>query len=410
MSTLTVPKGFRYAGGGAGIKPGKRDVALVVSDRAATAAGCFTKNKARAASIDWCAARLPRDDARAIVSNSGNANCMTGAAGVAANARMATALAEALAVPVDAVMTCSTGSIGVLLPVEKIVAAAPALVGALGADPMAAAEAMMTTDLVTKTSSRELAIGGARVRVLGLAKGSGMIHPNMATMLAFLTTDADVAKEPLQALLRAAVEETFNMVSVDRDTSTNDAVMILANGAAENPRITSTEGDAAAKLGAAIFEVCRDLARAIAADGEGATHLLTVRVRGAESRDAARELAKSVVESNLTKAAFFGADPNWGRVAAAIGQRASERGYAFSPERAVIRLQGVAVFARGALQAFDVDALRARLAEKEIAIDVELHEGDHEAVAWGCDLSYDYVRINADYVGAIKAPSPGSAT
>jgi acetylglutamate kinase len=402
---MKVPVGFSFAGGSAGMKVKRPDVALVLSELPAVAAACLTQSKSRAASIDWCAARLPRSDARAIISNSGNANCMTGPQGVQANARMATAVAEALGVPVDSVLTCSTGPIGVQLPVEKITAAVPALVASLSADPKPAAAAIMTTDTAMKISEREIFLGGDRVRVLGIAKGSGMVHPNMATMLAYLLTDAAISEEALGEMLRAAVDETFNMISVDRDTSTNDAVIVLANGMAENDRITSAQSADGKSLGTAILEVCRDLAREIAADGEGAQHLLTVRVSGAETRAAARAYAKSIVESNLTKAAFFGTDPNWGRVAAAMGARAAELNLTFRAEDLTIALQNVVVFSRGAPGTYDTDALRALLRGEEVFIDVTVGAGEHGATAWGCDLSYDYVRINADY-SAVLVDAP----
>jgi acetylglutamate kinase len=235
-----------------------------------------------------------------------------------------------------------------------------------------------------------------------------MIHPNMATMLAFVMTDAAVDKDVLDALLGAAVQETFNMVSVDRDTSTNDAVLALANGLAENARVTNASSPEAKQLGEALEGVCGDLARAIAADGEGARHLLTVNVAGATTRDGARSLAKSVVESSLVKAAFFGTDPNWGRIAAAMGQRASEQGLAFEPSTLSIRIQGVAVFTAGRPTAFDGDALRAMLRSDEVTVDVDLGQGPARATAWGCDLTYDYVRINADYSAVLVESPEGS--
>jgi acetylglutamate kinase len=405
---MKIPLGFSFAGGSAGIKVKKTDLALVFSEVAAVAAGCMTQSKSRAASIEWNASLLPRDDARAILANSGNANCLTGPEGDAANRRMAAAVADTLGVPVEAVLTCSTGIIGVPLPIEKITAAVPALVSALGPDPMVAAQAILTTDTCTKVSSREIFLGGDRVRVLGVAKGSGMIHPNMATMLAFVMTDAAVDKDVLDALLGAAVQETFNMVSVDRDTSTNDAVLALANGLAENARVTNASSPEAKQLGEALEGVCGDLARAIAADGEGARHLLTVNVAGATTRDGARSLAKSVVESSLVKAAFFGTDPNWGRIAAAMGQRASEQGLAFEPSTLSIRIQGVAVFTAGRPTAFDGDALRAMLRSDEVTVDVDLGQGPARATAWGCDLTYDYVRINADYSAVLVESPEGS--
>ena len=406
-----VPVGFSFAGGAAGIKVKKRDLALILSEVPAVAAGCFTQSKSRAASIEWNAARVPRSDARAILVNSGNANCLTGPEGIEANRRMASAVADRLGVSADAVFTCSTGVIGVPLPVAKIAAAVPELIAQLGPDPMTVADAILTTDTCTKVSSREIFLGGDRVRLLGIAKGSGMIHPNMATMLAFIVTDAAIAADVLDAVLRAAVDETFNMISVDRDTSTNDAVIVLANGMAENHPLVvlpAAEVNPAAEVklfSAALHAICEDLARAIAADGEGAQHLLTVRLGGAATRTAARDLARSVVESNLTKAAFFGTDPNWGRVAAAMGARAAERDYPFDPATLSVTIQGTRVLGSGIPVPFDADALRVLLRGEEVFIDVDLAQGTHAATAWGCDLSYDYVRINADY-GAVLVDSP----
>jgi acetylglutamate kinase len=401
---MKIPTGFTFAGGSAGIKVKRPDLALVFSEEPAVAAGCFTQSKSRAASVEWCAHHVPREDARAIVTNSGNANCLTGPGGDEANRRMAEAVALGLGVETDSVLTCSTGVIGVPLPIGKIEAAVPDLIEKLGPNPMTAAEAILTTDTTPKVASREIFLGGDRVRVLGIAKGSGMVHPNMATMLAYVLTDANVTSEVLDRLLREAVDETFNMISVDRDTSTNDAVIALANGMAENELVEREDVFEQKHLGAAITEVCRELARAVAADGEGARHLVTVHVARAATRDAARSLARSVVESTLTKAAFFGTDPNWGRIAAALGARASEQGLAFEPARLTIRLQGVAVYAAGVPVHFDVDGLRALLRSDEVAVEVDLALGDHDATAWGCDLSYDYVRINADYSAVLVDP------
>jgi len=402
---VKIPLGFSFAGVAAGIKVKRPDLALVLSEVPAVAAGCFTRSKARATCVDWNAARLPRTDARAIVANSGNANCLTGEDGVASNAGMATAVAEALGVSADEVLTCSTGVIGVPMPDAKVAAAVPKLVETLGQDPNLVAEAILTTDTCTKLASREIFLGGDRVRIVAIGKGSGMIHPNMATMLAFIVTDAAIDVAVLDGMLHAAVDETFNMVSVDRDTSTNDQVIALANGMAENDPITRRDSPEAAHFSAALVEVCRELARAIAADGEGAQHLVTVTVRGAEDVVAARALARAVTESNLTKAAFFGTDPNWGRVLAAIGARASELHVRFDPAEASVRLQNVLVYASGVPQQFDADALRALLRGEEIFVDVEVGTGIGQATAWGCDLSYDYVRINADYA-AVLVDSP----
>ena len=394
---MKIPTGFTFAGGSAGIKVKRPDLALILSEEPAVAAGCFTQSKSRAACIDWNARLVPRDDARAIVTNSGNANCFTGPGGEEANRRMAEAVAEGLGVEAHQVLTCSTGVIGVPMPIGKIEAAIPELIDKLGPNPMPAAEAILTTDTTAKVFSREIFLGGDRVRVLGIGKGSGMIHPNMATTLGYILTDANVTAEVLDELLREAVDETFNMISVDGDTSTNDAVLALANGMAENELVEREDVFERKHLGAAITDICRDLARAVAADGEGARHLLTVHVTRAAKRKAARALARSVISSTLTKAAFFGTDPNWGRIAAALGARAQEEGHAFEPSKLSIKLQGVPVLSRGTPAQFDSDGLRALLRSDEVKIAIDLGLGDHEATAWGCDLSYDYVRINADY-------------
>lgn len=402
---MKIPLGFTFAGGSAGIKVKRPDLALILSELPAVAAGCFTRSKSRAPCVDWNAARLPREDARVIVANSGNANCLAGEEGVVANERMAAAVAEALGVSADSVLTCSTGVIGVPLPVSKVAAAMPGLMEKLGQDPNAAAEAILTTDTCTKLASREIFLGGDRVRIAGIAKGSGMIHPNMATMLAFLVTDCAIDVGVLDAILHGVVDETFNMVSVDRDTSTNDQVIALANGMAENDRITRRDSPEALHFAAALLDICKELARAIAADGEGAQHLVTVTIKGAEDTMTARSLARAVTESNLTKAALFGTDPNWGRVLAAVGARAAEQHLRFDPATASVRLQNVLVYAAGKPQPFDADALRSLLRGEEVFVDLEIGQGAGHATAWGCDLSYDYVRINADYA-AVLVDSP----
>lgn len=398
---MKIPNGFTFAGGPAGIKVKRPDLALVLSELPANAAGCFTRSKSRAACVDWNAARLPRTDARVIIANSGNANCLAGEEGLVANERMAMAVAQALGVKADAVLTCSTGVIGIPLPAAKVEMALPSLLGRLGPDPLPAAEAILTTDTTTKMASREIFLGGDRVRIAAIAKGSGMIHPNMATMLAFIVTDVAIDVNVLDAMLRAAVDETFNMVSVDRDTSTNDQVLVLANGMAENDLITERDTPDAVHFCAALTDLCKELARAIAADGEGAQHLVTVTVRGAEDTEVARALARAVTESNLSKAAFFGTDPNWGRILAAIGARAAERHIRFDPTQTSVSLQHVPVFVEGKPRAFDADALRALLRGEEVFVDVTVGTGIGHATAWGCDLSYDYVRINADYAAVL---------
>ena len=403
---MSIPIGFRFAGISAGIKSSKKDLMLVVSDRPAVAAGVFTTNQARAASVRWCAARVPSASARAAVAVSGCANAATGAAGEQANARMAAAAARALGVEPDQVLTAATGSIGVLLPVEKVEAAAPALVAALGDDWTAAQEAILTTDTRQKSSTRTIRVAGRDVTVAGFAKGAGMIHPNMATTLAFVVTDAAASPAWLQATLRALADETFNQISVDRDTSTNDSLVVLANGAAGAPPVEGPGPDADALAGA-LGAVLLDLARAIAADGEGATRLVTATARAAASLVQARTVARAVVASNLVKAAFYGADPGWGRVLSA----AASAGVPFDPLLVTLRVMDTLVFERGTPVAFDAADVRRRIAgAKEVTVDLDLGvPGGPSAAAWGCDLSYEYVRINADYAGVMAAPATGAA-
>ena len=405
---MKLPLGFSFAGVAAGIKVKRHDLALILSEVPAVAAGCFTRSRTRAPSVDWCAARLPRDDARAIVASSGNANAMAGPTGEADNATVARSIARILDVGEDTVMTAATGVVGVPFPVAKVTAAAERLVAALEPDPRNAAEALLTTDTVTKIAEREIFVGGARVRLLGLAKGSGMVHPDMATVLCFLVTDAAVSSSFLDAALRASVDETFNMLSVDRDTSTNDSVIALANGLAKNARVDDLTSEAGAHFAAALTEVCSELARAVARDGEGARRLITARATGAGSREAARGFARSIVESNLVKAALFGSDPACGRVVAALGARASLLSVPLEAAELSVRMQGVTVFDHGAPAPFDADALRSRLRQDEVRVEVCVGTGPFEATAWGCDLSYDYVRINADYA-AVVTDGPGGA-
>jgi acetylglutamate kinase len=402
------PIGFLFSGVPSGVRVKRPDLALIFSEVDATVAGCFTRSKVRAAAVDWCAARTPGVAVRAVVVNSGNANALTGPEGVAANQRMAAAVSGALGVGEDAVLTCSTGLIGAPLPIARIEAAVPRLVERLGGDVTTVAEAIQTTDRAQKIASREVFVGGDRVTVLGVAKGSGMVHPNMGTVLAFLLTDAAIAPGVLDTLLRRAVDGSFHLISVDGDSSTNDTALALANGMAENEPITTLESPGAAALGAALLAVCRDLARAVAADGEGARRLITVTVAGAAEEAHARLLARAVAASNLVKAAVFGAEPNWGRVMAALGAEAARSELPLDPGRMSLALQGVQVFAAGRPQPFEADALRSLLRRGDTRIDVALGLGTGEATAWGCDLSYDYVRINADYAAVVIEEHGGS--
>jgi acetylglutamate kinase len=404
--SFSVPIGFRFGAVAAGIKQAgaaRRDIALIVSDAPCAAAGTITVNRMRAAPCDFAAGRLPGPDIRAIVANSGNANAIVGPRGAADERAVAKAAAEALGVDAGAVLTASTGAIGMPLPVDRIAAAMPALVASLGDDAISAAEAIRTTDLRTKVAFREIDIGGKAVKFAAIAKGSGMIHPNMATMLCFITTDATVAPAVLQAALAEAVEDTFNTITVDGDMSTNDTVIALASGA--SGAAIDADGPWFQKLEATLSGICTELARAIAADGEGATKLLVVDVAGVPTRDMARDLARSVAGGSLVKSGIFGGDPSWGRILAALGARIGARGYAIDPANVTLDIQETRVYQQGGPVAFDKVDLSARMQKAEIVVRMDVGAGPASARALGCDLTYDYVKINAEYY----APAAGAA-
>ncbi|TFU25274.1 bifunctional glutamate N-acetyltransferase/amino-acid acetyltransferase ArgJ [Thermus tengchongensis] len=377
---VRLPRGFRAGATRAGIKPsGKPDLALLVSGLPASWAYVATQNRAAAPSIHRGRALYVQGGAlRAVVVNAGNANCATGERGFLDDRRMAEAAALRLGVPVEEVLTASTGVIGVPLPVEKVEAGLPQIELTPYAD--AFAEAILTTDLVPKVAEAE--VGGARI--VGIAKGSGMIHPNMATMLAFVVTDALVSQEALREIWRGIVDRTFNQVTVDGDTSTNDLALLMANGAHGEvplePFVEAVEG------------VARELARRIARDGEGATKLMTVRVVGAATEEEARRAARTIAGSALWKSALYGNDPNWGRILAALGNA----GARFDTLRVRIQVQGIPLYAGGALP-FDREAASQAMRVEEVEVLVDLGEGRAEGVAWGCDLTEGYVRINALY-------------
>jgi acetylglutamate kinase len=403
---MKIPKGFRFGGVACGLKPSRRDLALVVSDHPAAAAGLFTVNKAAAAPIQDARPRVPAEGMRAIVANSGNANALTGPAGLDDVSVIRTAVADALGVQKRAVLTASTGVIGARLPAMKIVTALPALVEQLGDHPDLAAEAIMTTDTRPKMSAREITLGGKTVVVSALCKGSGMLAPQLATTMVLVTTDAAVTPKALQDVLTRAVQKTIHMVSVDGEMSTNDCVLALANGLAGNARI-SEPGPDLDILEVALTDLFGELARAMAADGEGATKLLEVVVAGAPTDPIARELALAIASSPLVKASIFGADPNWGRILATVGARAGANDWPIDPFQARVVLQQTPVFARGAPVDLDREALRARMRETRVDVLVDLGQGDARATAWGCDLSYDYVKINADYTSLIYQKDDG---
>jgi len=404
---VKIPRGFSYAGINAGIKAARKDLALVYSEAPCSAAGCFTVNASRAAPVRDAEKRLPSGGMRAIVANSGNANALTGPEGLADVRAVCEAVARAVDVAPDAVIAASTGVIGVRMPVSKLVAAAPALAAARAGAIELAAQAVMTTDTRVKLASRTVSIGGVEASVAAFAKGSGMIAPELATMLAFITTDLAVTPKALQSALARACHASFEMITVDGDMSTNDAVFALANGLAGNATIQDGTPDHAA-LAEALEGICVELARQIAEDGEGATKLVEVRISGAPDVAIARDLARSVAGSSLVKAAIFGADPNWGRVLSAIGARVGSRKWAVDPTRATVQVQGECVYTAGGPTGADSVALRSKMREPHVSIDVRLVEGSAAAVAWGCDLSYDYVKINADYTSLTHATPDGT--
>jgi acetylglutamate kinase len=404
---VRTPRGFTYSGISCGIKTARKDLALVFSEAPCSAAGCFTVNASRAAPVRDAAGRLPASGMYAVVANSGNANALVGPDGERDVREVCAAVARALRVKPEAVLAASTGVIGVRLPVQKLVAAAPSLASARSAAIEQAAEAIMTTDTRIKLASRTLRVSGAEATIAAFAKGSGMIAPELATMLAFITTDAAVAPEALQSALSRATRASFDMLTVDDDMSTNDSVFALANGLAGNPVIQEGTPEHAA-LAEALEGLCIELARQIAEDGEGATKLVEVRIAGAPDAAIARDLARSVAGSNLVKAAIFGADPNWGRVLSAIGARVGSRKWPVDPTKATVHVQGTCVYTNGAPTGVDALALRARMREPHVGIEVRLAEGSAHAVAWGCDLSYDYVKINADYTSLTHASPDGT--
>ncbi len=404
---VRIPKGFRFAGVASGVKPQRRDLALVVSDVPAAAAGVFTVNRAAAAPVQDARDRVPAEGMRVVVGNAGNANALTGPQGLSDVAAVRAAAAQALGVQKRAVLTASTGVIGQRLPVHKIEAALPQAVEQLGDHAELAAEALVTTDTRPKMTAREVVLGGKSATLTAICKGSGMVGPQLATILCFVATDAAVKPEVLQETLRRAVRHTFHMVTVDGDMSTNDTVYVLANGLAGNPRIAGPGPDLEV-FEAALTDLCREMARAVAMDGEGATKLLEVVVAGAPSEEVARDCALAIANSPLVKSAFFGADPNWGRVLSTVGARAGSSGWPVDPFRAQVALQSIPVYGGGGPLEFDRDALKARMRETRIDVRVDLGAGEATATAWGCDLSYDYVKINADYASMlVQRPDGG---
>lgn len=395
--SITTPQGFKAGGLHCGLKKTTRhDLGAIVCEVPATAAGVYTTNAFQAAPLQVTRESIGSDGMlRAVLVNSGNANACTGKQGEADAYEMRARFAESIGVSADDVAVASTGVIGELLKMDKVRRGVDDLHGRLsdnraGADDFC--QAILTTDLVQKMVCVELKVDGKRVTIAGAAKGSGMIHPNMATMLGFITTDAAIGSDALQQLLREATDLTFNMITVDGDTSTNDMLVAMASGIAGNRELTP-QHERWAAFSAALRYVCEVLAKAIARDGEGATKLVEVQVNGAVSDDSAQAIAKTVIGSSLVKSAMFGADANWGRIIAAVGRA----GQPVNPETVDVRLGDILTLEQSRPVVFDEEIALEYLKGDTVVIHVDLHNGDGKATAWGCDLTYDYVRINAAY-------------
>ncbi|WP_087307109.1 bifunctional glutamate N-acetyltransferase/amino-acid acetyltransferase ArgJ [Lachnoclostridium sp. An138] len=398
---VTAAEGFEAAAAAAGIKyQGRDDMALIYSGIPCRAAGTFTTNVVKAAPVKWdqkIVAEAPY--VQAVVVNSGIANACTGAEGYGYCKETAEEAAKVLGVPETAVLVASTGVIGMQLPMDRLKKGISLLKEAKGEGAekgTAAAKAIMTTDTIHKEIAVQVELGGKTVTIGGMSKGSGMIHPNMCTMLAFVTTDAAISKEMLQRAVSADVKDTYNMISVDGDTSTNDTLLVLANGLAGNPEITE-ENEDYRTFAAALNEVNTYLAKKMAGDGEGATALFEVKIVGAESKEQAVTLSKSVVTSSLVKAAIYGHDANWGRILCAMGYSGAQ----FDPEKVDLFFESAAgriqIIENGVAVDYSEEEATRILSEPEVTAIADVKMGTASAVAWGCDLTYDYVKINADY-------------
>ena len=394
--SMSVPQGYRMSGAYCGIKRDatRYDMALIVSDLPATAAGVYTQNLVCAAPVQWDRSHTPSDRIRAVAVNSGNANACTGERGLRETEQMATLAAQTCGATGDQALVLSTGVIGEFLPLEKITRGIERLAGQLGNDEsalVAAARGMMTTDTVHKLAGRTLQLGGRTIQITGMAKGAAMIGPNMATMLGLILTDARLEPVAAQSMLKQAAEVSFNCISVEGHTSTNDTVLLLANGAAGGPVLGGADLEA---FGRALTEVCTELARAIPNDGEGATHLMTIEIAGCRTRADALKIAKEVANSALVKTAIHGADPNWGRIVSAAGYA----GVPFDPRGVSLHLNGFHLYQGGTPLAFDAQAVSTSIGgSREVVVQLRFSEGDAGIRFWTSDLTAEYVHLNADY-------------
>jgi glutamate N-acetyltransferase/amino-acid N-acetyltransferase len=393
---VTAPEGFLAAGVKCEVKKGrdKKDLAIIYSEERAVAAGVFTRNLVKAAPVILTEKLVAQGSLQALVINSGNANACTGEQGMEDARQMAHLTAQALGIDSQSVGVASTGVIGAPLPMDRIEKGIKDAAGLLSRDGHTdAALAIMTTDTRKKECAVQVQVGGKTVTIGGMAKGSGMIHPNMATMLGFVTTDVAIEPTLLKNLVKKGTDRTFNMITVDGDTSTNDTLVVLANGLAGNATLQDETSEDMAQFEAGLYHVLEYLAKEIARDGEGATKFIEINVKGAKSYHEGRQVAKSVAGSNLVKTAIFGQDANWGRILAAVGYS----GATIDPNKVDIYLGHVKVAENGAGLAFDEDEALAVLRETDVTITIDLKSGSSSATSWTCDLTFDYIKINADY-------------
>lgn len=386
-----LPKAFLASGVNCGVRRYRPDIGVLISEVPAVAAGVFTLNECKAAPVRYTQKLLPADNIRAIFTNSGQANAATGSEGVEKNLMMVSALAKSLGCDLEQVLVASTGVIGVQLDTEKILPAMPELVARANDSAESFATAILTTDLVPKTVTASLQLSRGSIRVTGISKGSGMIHPNMATMLGYILTDAKITKEHAAELIKKTADVSFNMISVDGDSSTNDCCFLMANGASGVALETAEDKE---KFEALIKDIAIFLAKSIAADGEGASKLLEVQIQGADNLALARKAARGITLSPLIKTAVHGEDPNWGRILARLG---AEQVPHEQLEKMTLRLQGVLLFAQGQPVAFSREDVKTLLKKAEVKIEIDLRSGPYAATAWGCDLSRKYVDINTEY-------------
>lgn len=391
ISQTQLPKGFFASGLNCGVRKYRPDVGLLISEVPAVAAGVFTQNTCLGEHVKYCKKLLPSDDIQALITNSGQANTAVGPRGAEDNLKMVSAVAKELKLKNHQILTASTGVIGQPLEVEKITSIVPDLVDAQTDSAENFATAIMTTDLVPKTVTTTVELEQGSIRITGIAKGSGMIHPNMATMLGYLLTDLQLTKDVAQELLTQAVNPTFNMISVDGEPSTNDSVYLLANGQAQ---VSLSSDDDYQKILKALTNISQTLAKSIAKDGEGATKLLEVKLKGAPSSEQAVKWARSLTISPLIKTAVHGRDPNWGRI---VGRLGAEKVPPEAFDKLTLKIQNQLLINNGIVEDIDLQNLSQSLKKEEVLIEIDLQLGQESATAWGCDLSKKYVQINAEY-------------